>query len=63
MNTKIVVLSCLGTLMVILNKPVGEWLYQTNDERGERDGGVWFYRGMLILVGLCLTALSFSVYD
>ena len=63
MSADVVILSCIGTLMVILNKPVGEALYRARLALGDRDYGVWAYRGPLILIGIVLTCLSFAVYD
>ncbi|MBV8857937.1 MAG: hypothetical protein JOZ02_13465 [Acidobacteria bacterium] len=63
MNAGIVVLSCIGTLIVILNKPIGEGLYHAGQALGDRDFDVWTYRGPVIFLGIFLTCLSFAVYD
>jgi hypothetical protein len=56
----IVILSCAGTLMVILNKPLGKALYRANLELwGGRDYGLWSYRAPIIFIGILLTCLSF----
>ena len=62
MSAGLVILSCVGTLMVILNKPLGEALYRARLALGDRDYGVWSYRGPLILIGVVLTCASFLVY-
>ena len=63
MNTVIIVLSCIGTLIVILNKRIGEGLYRAGQALGDRDFDVWTYRGPVIFLGVFLTFLSFAVYD
>ncbi len=63
MNAKIVILSCIGTLMVVLNKPLGEAVRRARPALGERDYGVWSYRVPLIVIGILLTCFSFAVYD
>ncbi|HKG14450.1 MAG TPA: hypothetical protein VKB12_14070 [Pyrinomonadaceae bacterium] len=60
MNTKTVILSCAGTLMVILNRPVGKALRWWHKETGGAADGEWAYRAPLILIGLLLTCLSFE---
>jgi len=62
MNAKIVILSCLGVLLVILNKPLGEALYRAQLGMGYRASSVWLYRGTLIFYGVLLTCASFA-YD
>ena len=63
MSAELVVLSCVGTLMVILNKPLGGALRRARMAMGDRDYGEWSYRGPLILIGVLLACLSFAVYD
>ena len=55
----LVLLSCAGALIVILNKPLGEAFRRANMALGERDYGDWSYRGPLIVLGVLLTCLSF----
>ena len=59
MNTELILISCAGVLIVILNEPLGEALYRARLGMGDRDYGVWSYRGPLIFLGLLLTCLSF----
>ncbi len=59
MNTNIVILGCAGTLMVILNEPIGKAFHRANLAMGGRDYGLWSYRAPLIFIGLLLTCLSF----
>jgi hypothetical protein len=56
---KLVLLSCAGVLIVILNKPLGEAFRRANMALGERDYGDWSYRTPLIVLGVLLTCLSF----
>lgn len=63
MTPNIVILSLIGTLMVILNKPIGTALYRARLGMGDRDVGVWSYRGPVIFIGVLLACLSFAVYD
>ena len=55
----LILLSCAGALLVILNKPLGEAVRRGNMAIGERDYGDWSYRGPVVLLGLSLTCLSF----
>ena len=63
MTPNIVILSLFGTLMVILNKPIGTALYRARLGMGDRDIDVWAYRGPVIIIGVLLACLSFAVYD
>ena len=55
----LVLISCAGVLMVILNKPLGEGIRRANMALGERDYGEWSYRAPLVVFGILLTCLSF----
>lgn len=63
MTPNIIILSCIGTLMVILNKLLGKALYRSRLALGDRDYGICAYRGPLIFIGILLTCLSFAVYE
>ena len=64
MNTKIVILSLVGTLLVILNKPFAKAFHWMEVELYGREGNsVMSYRAIFIIVGVVLTCLSFAVYD
>ena len=56
----IVLLSCAGILLVMLNRPIGEVFRRMNLGMGHRDyDGDWPYRAPLIIVGVLLACLSF----
>lgn len=56
----IVLLSCAGILLVVLNRPLGEAFRRMNLGRGNRDyDGDWPYRAPLIIVGVLLACFSF----
>lgn len=59
MNTRIVVVSCMGVLFVVLNKPLSETMNRTRVALGAGDPGDWYCRAMVILFGLALTCMSF----
>ena len=59
MNTCLILLSCAGVLIVILNQLIGEGIRRVHIERGGKDIGVWPFRAPLILFGVLLTCLSF----
>jgi len=64
LNAKLVILSCAGTLMVILNKSLAKALHWFDVELyGRERGGIAFYRGAFIFIGVVLTCLSFLVYE
>ena len=55
-NVLIVVATCAGLLLVILNKPFGEACYNMDLGLG---GDVRFYRVLLVGIGLFLILTSF----
>jgi hypothetical protein len=64
LSTKIVILSLVGTLLVILNKPIAKAFYWMEVEMyGSERNSLRFYRATFIVVGVVLTCLSFAVYD
>ncbi|MDT5272193.1 MAG: hypothetical protein QOH49_4379 [Acidobacteriota bacterium] len=63
MSPNIVILSLVGTLMVILNKPIGVTLYRARLGLGDKDNGVWSFRIPTLFIGVLLTCLSFAVYE
>jgi hypothetical protein len=62
-NAKVVILSCVGPPLAILNRPVGEALYRARLGPGDKDRGARPYRGALIFTGALLACLSFAVYE
>ena len=55
-NALIVVVTCVGVLMVILNKRLGEAFYNADLGLG---GDVRFYRVLFVIIGLALVLMSF----
>ena len=62
MNGDVITPGLFGTLIVIFNRRLGVAIHRSYVERGGKDYGVWFRRGVFIFVGLLLTCLSF-LYD
>ena len=58
-NAVAVIATCIGMLIVFLNKPLGEEGHRRNVEGGGGEYGVWWYRGTLIVTGLVLVLMSF----
>jgi len=58
-NPMVVIFTCIGLLIVILNKPLGEAGYRRSVELGGKDYGVWWYRGPILFAGLILVLMSF----
>ncbi|HEX8686958.1 MAG TPA: hypothetical protein VF736_20605 [Pyrinomonadaceae bacterium] len=61
-NAVTVVTTCVGLLVVILSKPLGESGYRRSLDLGNRDYGVWWYRGPILIVGVLLVLMSF-IYE
>ena len=64
MNAKLVILSCAGTLLVMLNKPLAKAFHWFDVELyGRERNSIASYRTWFIFVGVVLTCLSFLVYE
>lgn len=63
MSAELVIVSCVGTPMVILSRPPGGALRRARVATGDRDYGERSYRGPIILIGVLLACLSFAVYE
>lgn len=55
-NVLIIIFTCVGVLLLILNRPLGEVFYNADLGLG---GDVRFYRVMFTGIGLVLVLMSF----
>ena len=60
LERNIVILACLGAVLLLFNKPLGEGLRRSRKELSGEDLGAWSYRTPLILIGLLLVGLGIT---